>query len=104
MTAAVSHVPHLAAAALTNLVRDSDTANGTMKQIAAGGFKDITRIASASPDMWESICMANAENIADLLDDYICSLQAISKAVRAKQQGFTYDLFTASKEYRDSFT
>ncbi len=104
VTAAVSHVPHLAAAALTNLVRDSDTANGTMKQIAAGGFKDITRIASASPDMWESICMANAENIADLLDDYICSLQAISKAVRAKQQGFTYDLFTASKEYRDSFT
>ena len=104
VTAAVSHVPHLAAAALTNLVRDSDTANGTMKQIAAGGFKDITRIASASPDIWESICMANAENIADLLDDYICSLQAISKAVRAKQQGFTYDLFTASKEYRDSFT
>lgn len=103
VTAAISHVPHLVAAALTNLVHDHDSANETMKMIAAGGFKDITRIASSSPEMWESICMSNTENIADLLDDYIASLQAISKAVRAGQTEFTYNLFTASKEYRDSF-
>lgn len=101
--AAISHVPHLAAAALVNLVRDHDTADGTMKLIAAGGFKDITRIASSSPEMWESICMSNAEHIADLLDDYIASLQTISTAVRDKRQGFAFDLFTASKQYRDSF-
>lgn len=103
VTAAISHVPHLVAAALANLVHDHDSENETMKMIAAGGFKDITRIASSSPEMWESICMANTKNIADLLDDYISSLQTISKAVRAKQTGFTYDLFAASKEYRDSF-
>lgn len=103
VTAAVSHVPHLVAAALANLVHDHDSDECTMKLIAAGGFKDITRIASSSPDMWESICMSNTENIADLLDDYIDSLQNISKAVRAKQSGYTYDLFKASKEYRDSF-
>lgn len=103
VTAAISHVPHLVAAALANLVHDHDSKEGTMKQIAAGGFKDITRIASSSPDMWEPICLSNAKNIADLLDDYILSLQTISKAVREKQQGFTYDLFAASKAYRDSF-
>lgn len=103
VTAAVSHVPHLVAAALANLVHDHDSEECTMKLIAAGGFKDITRIASSSPDMWEAICMSNTENIADLLDDYIYSLQTISNAVRAKQTGFTYDLFKASKEYRDSF-
>lgn len=103
VTAAISHVPHLVAAALANLVHDHDSANETMKMIAAGGFKDITRIASSSPEMWESICMSNTENIADLLDDYIQSLQTISRAVRSKQAGFAYDLFTASKEYRDSF-
>lgn len=103
VTAAVSHVPHLVAAALANLVHDHDTAEGTMKMIAAGGFKDITRIASSSPEMWESICMSNTENIADLLEDYIASLQAISKAIRENQKGFTFDLFTASKQYRDSF-
>lgn len=104
VTAAVSHVPHLVAAALANLVHDHDTKACTMKQIAAGGFKDITRIASSSPDMWEAICLANAGNIADLLDDYIISLQEISRAVRSRQAGYTYDLFTASKEYRDSFS
>lgn len=103
VTAAVSHVPHLVAAALANLVHDHDSQACTMKQIAAGGFKDITRIASSSPEMWESICMSNTENIADLLDDYIRSLQLISSAVRAKKSGFAFDLFTASKEYRDSF-
>ncbi|GFI22766.1 cyclohexadienyl dehydrogenase [Lachnospiraceae bacterium] len=104
VTAAISHVPHLVAAALANLVHDHDFAEGTMKMIAAGGFKDITRIASSSPDMWESICMSNTENIANLLDDYIHSLQSISTAVRTKKVGFTHDLFAASKEYRDSFS
>ncbi len=103
VTAAISHVPHLIAAALVNLVHDHDTQDCTMKQVAAGGFKDITRIASSSPAMWEAICMSNTENIADLLDSYIDSLKEISTAVRAKQEGFTYKLFEESKEYRDSF-
>ena len=103
VTAAISHVPHLIAAALVNLVHDHDTKEGTMKLVAAGGFKDITRIASSSPQMWESICMTNSRNIADLLDDYIESLQDISQAVRSRKQGYAYDLFTESKEYRDSF-
>lgn len=104
VTAAISHVPHLIAAALANLVHDHDTPEGTMKSIAAGGFKDITRIASSSPDMWEAICMANTENIVKLLDDYITSLQEIRNALHQKQSGYTFDLFTASKEYRDSFS
>ena len=104
ITASISHLPHLIASSLVNLVRDLDGEEKLMKRIAAGGFKDITRIASSSPDMWESICMSNTENIANLLDDYIVSLQTISSAVRAKQNGFTYDLFAASKEYRDSFS
>ena len=53
--------------------------------------------------MWESICMSNTENIANLLDDYIASLQEISTAVREGKKGYTFDLFPASKEYRDSF-
>ena len=59
--AAISHLPHIVASSLVNLVRDSDDSRETMKQIAAGGFKDITRIASASPEMWEQICMTNTD-------------------------------------------
>ena len=47
VVAAISHLPHLVASSLVNLVKDSDTPMGTMKQVAAGGFKDITRIASS---------------------------------------------------------
>lgn len=103
VTAAISHVPHLIAAALVNLVHDRDTKKETMKTIAAGGFKDITRIASSSPAMWEAICIANKDNIADLLDHYIDSLKIISENVRNGKEGFTYHLFEESKGYRDSF-
>ena len=47
--AAISHLPHIIAAQLVNLVRDNDSVTQIMKQMAAGGFKDITRIASSSP-------------------------------------------------------
>lgn len=103
VTAAISHVPHLIAAALVNLVHDNDTPSETMKQIAAGGFKDITRIASSSPEMWEAICMENTDNIVNLLGTYIERLQSIRSALQQKQAGFTKQLFTESKEYRDSF-
>jgi prephenate dehydrogenase len=102
-TAAVSHVPHLASAALANLVHDNDDENGTMKLIAAGGFKDTTRIAASSADMWEAISMSNNENIADLLDKYIDSLKDISSAVRNGQTGYVHELFEKSKNYRDTF-
>ena len=49
IVAAVSHLPHIIASSLVNLVRDKDGSQGLMKRLAAGGFKDITRIASASP-------------------------------------------------------
>lgn len=62
-TAAISHLPHVIAYSLVNLVRESDDENEIMKTIAAGGFKDITRIASSSPVMWENICLSNQEQI-----------------------------------------
>ena len=55
--------------------KDSDSPAETMKQVAAGVFKDITRIASSSPEMWEQICMTNSEPIADMLERYIDSFR-----------------------------
>ena len=52
-----------------------------MKTIAAGGFRDITRIASSSPVMWQQICMENHENISNVLDDYIRMLIQIRCSV-----------------------
>ena len=74
ITAAISHVPHVISASLVNLVKNSDGEDQLMKTIAAGGFKDITRISSSSPVMWNQICMTNSDNISDLLGQTTLSL------------------------------
>lgn len=104
VVAAISHLPHLVASSLVNLVKDSDTPMGTMKQVAAGGFKDITRIASSSPEMWEQICMTNTVPIADILERYIASLNQVLAQIKGRDSGGIYRLFETSRDYRNSIT
>lgn len=103
VTAAVSHLPHVIAASLVNLIRDCDSRDGIMKMIAAGGFKDITRIASSSPVMWQQICMTNGENILTLLDAYMDALAGIRKQVASSDAAKLYEFFDQARVYRDSF-
>ncbi|MBQ8198771.1 MAG: prephenate dehydrogenase [Lachnospiraceae bacterium] len=103
ITAAVSHLPHIISACLVNLVEKSDDADGLMKMIAAGGFKDITRISSSSPVMWQSVCLTNTENIRKLLSDYISDLQKVEKELADRSEQQLYDLFDSAKDYRDGF-
>lgn len=103
VTAAISHLPHVIAASLVNLVRDADSKEGVMKMIAAGGFKDITRIASSSPDMWKQICLTNTENISKLLKSYIKSLTDISACLDHRTEDALYDFFNNARNYRESF-
>ncbi len=104
VTAGISHLPHVISASLVNLVKERDNADGIMKLIAAGGFKDITRISSSSPVMWEHICMTNTDNILSLLDDYMEALRDIRDRIRAKDSPATYDFFESARSYRESFT
>lgn len=103
VTAAVSHLPHVIAASLVNLVRDSDNADGLMRMIAAGGFKDITRIASSQASMWQQICLTNTDNISRLLEGYISSLQTIRDYLDTRNGDALYKLFDSARTYRDSF-
>lgn len=103
VTAAISHLPHVIAATLVNLVRDSDSSDGVMKMVAAGGFKDITRIASSSARMWQQICLTNAENISALLDDYVQALTAVRGELDARDASALYELFDGARIYRDGF-
>lgn len=103
VTAAISHLPHVIAASLVNLVKDSDYEDGIMKLIAAGGFKDITRIASSSAVMWQQICLTNTENISTLLQRYIDSLCSIKAKLDSSNAEALYELFDSAHIYRDSF-
>lgn len=102
ITACVSHLPHLIASSLVELVKDLDGPEELMKRIAAGGFKDITRIASSSPDMWEQICMTNSENILRALDHYQQQLSRLRAELIGKEARKIHDFFAASRDYRNS--
>ena len=103
VTAAISHLPHVVAASLVNLIKSSDSSDGIMKLIAAGGFKDITRIASSSPVMWQQICLTNGSNISSLLGDYINSLKEIKEEIDHAGSEALYHFFDEARNYRDSF-
>ena len=102
--AAISHLPHLIASSLVTLVRDNDSEDEVMRRIAAGGFKDITRIASSSPVMWEQICMTNTDNIRILLKRYIKALEDIDEQLKRRDSLAIYRLFEESGAYRDTFS
>lgn len=103
IVAAISHLPHLIASNLVNLVKASDSKAGYMKMIAAGGFKDITRIASSSPDMWSQICMTNNINISKLLQKYVDSLLETKRFLDTKNSQAIFDMIEEGRDYRNSF-
>ena len=102
ITAAVSHLPHVIAASLVNLVHKLDSPDEHMKSIAAGGFKDITRIASSSPYMWQQICLENPENLSKVLDEFIRLIVQAKYLIDQKDGNGLYQMFANSREYRDS--
>ena len=101
-TAAISHVPHIIAAELVHIVKDMDTNQGILKQLAAGGFKDITRIASSSPVVWEQISLSNRENIKTLLQQAKDSLDRVIEALDTENRTYLNQYFKEAGEYRDS--
>ena len=102
VTGTISHLPHIIAASLVNFVKDTDTRDELMKNLAAGGFKDITRIASSSPTMWQHICLQNRENISRILGAFIQSLTEAKVLVDTSSEQGIYDLFEHSRNYRNS--
>ena len=102
-TAAISHLPHLIASSLVNLIKHNDDTNATFKTLAAGGFKDITRIASASPALWQQITLENNYNILTFLSSYIDDLTELKEQLAAGNKDYLYTFFETARDYRDSF-
>ena len=98
--AAVSHLPHLAAFALVDdLAQRAD--GDTFFRFAASGFRDFTRIAGSSPEMWRDIALANREAVLAELDAYLASLQALRSAVSAEDAEALLAIFSRAREARN---
>ena len=102
VTGTISHLPHIIASSLVNFVRDTDTRDELMKNLAAGGFKDITRIASSSPVMWQHICLKNKDNLLKILDEYIRFLSSAREMIDQEDEQGIYHMFDTSRNYRNS--
>jgi len=81
LVAVVSHVPHLVAATLMNAASAGAEQDGTLLRLAAGGFRDMTRVAAGHPGIWPDICAENASPIVDALDALLSDLSAMRDRV-----------------------
>ena len=98
--AAVSHLPHLAAFALVDeLAQRAD--GDTFFRFAASGFRDFTRIAGSSPEMWRDIALANREAVMVELDAYLPALQALRSAVSAEDAAVLLAIFSRARAARE---
>lgn len=102
ITAYISHIPHVIASSLVNLVASKEDENGMLKQLAAGGFKDITRIASSNPVVWEHILLSNPEHVTAGLKSFIQELESMVTAIEAEDARSIYSFFDSAKDYRNS--
>jgi prephenate dehydrogenase len=83
LVAVVSHVPHLTAATLMRLASGRADEHRALLRLAAGGFRDMTRIAAGHPGIWPDICAQNRRAILDVLDELIAGLGEVRNTVDA---------------------
>lgn len=101
--ALISHMPHVVATALANLLVDSDDRN-IAAALAAGSWRDMTRVALTDPDRTEAMVDEDADQVAGLLDDMAVRLRAVAKNLRGSEEwnkSGTHDFFTQAGPFRD---
>lgn len=104
VTGGISHVPHIIASGLVNMVRELDTSDGAMQMLAAGGFRDITRIASSNPEMWENIVTSNKKQVLELLDSFSGVLANFRLLLEGGETAAIREFFETARAFRDSMS
>jgi prephenate dehydrogenase len=98
-----SHLPHVVATQLVNLVlRPGHPKQQAM--LCANGFRDTTRIASGSPEMWRDIAIANRENLLRALSTFESGLREFSQALRSGNEAAISSFFQQARERRDAWS
>lgn len=97
-----SHLPHVAAATLTNLVLQPANPKA-QPALCATGFRDTTRIASGSPEMWRDIALANRKNVTQSVDAFVGELKKFQVALKRNDAKAVEKFFISAKERRDNW-
>ncbi|MBR2847744.1 MAG: prephenate dehydrogenase [Clostridia bacterium] len=97
--AAVSHLPHVLSAVLMNTAEELDD-DGSVLKFAAGGFRDVTRIAASEPVMWRDITFSNKESIINMLDLFIDNLEAFKEQIKSGKTEEVEEYYASAREMR----
>ena len=97
-----SHLPHIAAAALVNLVL-APARPEFQSTLCANGFRDTTRIAAGSPEMWRDIALANRKNLSRAVDAFISELQKFQRVLKRSDAKAISKYFETAKARRDNW-
>lgn len=98
-----SHLPHVVAAQLANLVLNPGNPQA-QAMLCANGFRDTTRIASGSPEMWRDIAMANRQNLLGALENFVSELNEFKKALKKRDEPAISRFFEQAKLRRDKWS
>lgn len=101
--AATSHLPHLLAFGLVHCLENMDDIEDIFR-FAAGGFRDVTRIASSDPTMWRDICLNNQQPILAMMKRYKDEMDMLYNALEAGDGDKLMEVFQHAKQTRDKFT
>lgn len=101
LTGIVSHFPHIIAASIVRQTERLAEADRLIPRLAAGGFRDITRIASSSPEMWKDILLHNREVLMELITQWQEEMEWVKELLEHKNSNEIYQYFQAAKNFRD---
>ena len=100
LVAVVSHVPQLAATTLMDVASKAGDGSAVILRLAAGGFRDMTRIAASHPAIWPEICAANKDAIVEALDTYVAALGEVRSMVSSGNRVALLELLMRARDSR----
>src|SRR5699024_9605794 len=97
MTGVVSHFPHLIASSLVHQAKKWEDTHNYLPKLAAGGFRDITRIASSNPKMWQDIFYHNSGKISVLMQEWINEMTHLKELLDDNDKGNIISFLESAK-------
>ena len=102
VTSQISHFPHILASSLMEQTAFYAQEHEMTRRFAAGGFRDMTRIAESEPGMWTSILLSNRETILERIEDFKERLDGIGQAISKGEEEQIWNFFNQAREQRQA--
>lgn len=102
VTSQISHFPHILASGLMEQTASYAEEHEMARRFAAGGFRDMTRIAESEPGMWTSILLSNRETIVERIEDFKGRLDEIGQAISKGNENQIWNFFNQAREQRQA--